>query len=625
MGLIASLCSLFERDTIHQHDKRPPIARCALATCAAVVILGHSDFLHSLNTMRGLFTASLGLAAIGAIGLILVRVLRRATWIESCRGWTSSAVFSLAMFSIIVALKLATGWPMLVGILIGIASLASIAFVSATAPKRKNSLSLVTYLACAASLTFMAYAKAPPSNDKKNDLPDVLLVTIDTLRADHVGCYGYQSGSTPTLDAIASEGFLFEDAVSNAVVTGPSHMTILSGLLTSQHGAMKNGTKFPAGMTNLADTLSNYGYRTAAFVSGWTLNDDMTGLASHFDYYDDDLSRVRWIRDDAFDLQLIRFLAQVSQGLGKEWHGNDRPAAATNERLFNWLSRNHDTPTFTWLHYFDPHLPYEAPAPFDRMHAPNYKGPANGLWYKLGSAQRSVIANDQSNMNHMLALYDGEISYADQQLGRVLAFLKKRKLDDNLLLVVTSDHGESMGEHDIFFGRQLYEPSLRVPLMMKLPGVTPPANRVSQQVSLVDVTPTILDALGIKNMPPMTGRSLMPLILGLETATDIPALATRVSHDGKPYTQWSVRQSKKKLIWKSRRWINFVRHPESTSLFDLREDPKELLDLAESNEDLLHTFMQTLQSFRSAPIQQGRQSKLKEDIERLKALGYIGD
>ncbi len=560
-----------------------------------------------------------------AIGFVVVRLLRNFNWIENRRAWSSSTVISLAVFSILVALKLSAGWPMLVGLITGMLCLATTVFVSTTVYKHRSILCIASYVACAASLTVMAYAKSPFTDKEKANLPNVLLVTIDTLRADHVGCYGYESASTPTLDAIASQGCLFEDAVANAVVTGPSHMTILSGLLTSQHGAMRNGTKFPSTMPNIADTLSGKGYRTAAFVSGWTLNDAMTGLASHFDHYDDGLSRVRWIRDEAYDLQLIHFLAKVGQGYGKSWQGNDRPAIATNDRLFNWLSSNDDTPIFTWLHYFDPHLPYEAPAPFDRMHDPNYKGPANGLWYKLGSDQRSVIANNQRNMKHLLALYDGEISYADQQLGRVLEFLKKKNLDDNLLLIVTSDHGESMGEHDIFFGRQLYEPSLRVPLIMKLPGITSPAGRVSQQVSLVDITPTILDALGIKDAPPMTGRSLIPLIAGQETSSDIPAIATRVSHDGKPYTQWSVRQSKKKLIWRSSRWINFFHQPESKRLFDLSHDPDELRNLSNSNEDLLHPLMQILQSFRMAPIQQGRQSHLKEDIERLKALGYVGD
>ncbi len=625
MGLIASLCSLFDSGLPHQHDKRPCIARCALAIYVAMLLLGHGNFLHTLTSLRGLFTTFMGIAAACAIGIIIVRMLRNITWLENHRVWIKLNVAALSSLSIIVALTISTGWPMTVGLVIGVSSVGSIVYSMVTSQRRSSSVNLVIYLASICSLGLMAYVKTPRHSQTKEDLPNILLVTIDTLRADHVGCYGYESGSTPTLDAIADSGCLFEDAVSNAVVTGPSHMTILSGLLPSQHGSMRNGIKFPSTLPNLAYVLSTQGYRTAAFVSGWTLNDAMSGLASHFDYYDDDLSRVTWIRDEAFDLQPIRFLAHISRGLGKEWHGNDRPAGATNDRLFDWLNRNSDAPFFVWVHYFDPHLPYEAPAPYDRMHDPNYEGPANGLWYKLGASQRSAIATNPRHMKHMLALYDGEISYADKQLGHVLEYLRKRKLDEQLLLAVTSDHGESMGEHDIFYGRRLYEPSLRVPLIMQFPGLSLAASRVSRQVSLVDIAPTILDALGVKDTPPMTGRSLIPLMRNDETALDIPTIATRVSHEGKPYAHWSVRQSGKKLIWHSSKWVNFLYQPETVLLYDLRADPDELLDLAETQEDILLPLMQTLQSFRMAPIQQGRQSNLKEDIERLKALGYVGD
>jgi choline-sulfatase len=276
--------------------------------------------------------------------------------------------------------------------------------------------------------------------------PNLLLITLDTVRADHLGSYGGRIASTPTLDRIARDGVRFERAYSPTPLTLPAHASLLTGLQPPTHGLTDNGMRaqrFP--VPTLAERLQAEGYDTAAFVAAFVLN-SIHGLDRGFARYDDG-------PDEAGDVfELFRGTA---------------PAAERVDRLLEWLRQPRQQPFFAWLHLFDAHSPYLPPPGFETRYAANP--------------------------------YDGEIAYIDSQLARVLAFLEREALVDNTVVVVTADHGEGLGEHgEVTHGVFLYDATLRVPLLVHWRGRL--AARVeTAPAALVDLLPTLL---GLLDMPP---------------------------------------------------------------------------------------------------------------------------
>jgi arylsulfatase A-like enzyme len=307
----------------------------------------------------------------------------------------------------------------------------------------------------AGALTFavagMAWASAP----ERPTSTSVLLVTLDTTRADHLGCYGAAFAATPNLDELAREGVRFDEAISPTPLTLPSHASIFTGMVPRRHGVRDNAL-FRLGEKPdvLAGVLGRHGYTTAAFVSSVVL-DRITGLDRGFEVYDD---TVRVGARSAFDYR-------------------ERAAIQTNDTVLRHLD-GLEEPFFLWVHYFDPHLPYVPPEPF-RGRFPGRP-------------------------------YDGEIAFMDQQLGRLLDAVRKRTA--SLLVVVAGDHGESLGEHgEDAHGVFLYRATQRVPLIVAGPGV-PRGRVVPGRTGLVDVAPTLLDLLGLPPLHGVDGRSLVPLL-----------------------------------------------------------------------------------------------------------------
>jgi choline-sulfatase len=295
---------------------------------------------------------------------------------------------------------------------------------------------------------------APPAVGRGANL---LLVTIDTLSAERVGCYGYDRAQTPRIDGLAQEGLLFERALTVAPLTLPSHTSLLTGLYPLHHGVRDNGI-FRAGdsLETLAEALGAEGYATGAFVSAHVL-EGFYGLAQGFDTYDD------------------------SFGASMAGPNLERPADRTTERALAWLgTAAADKPWFAWVHLFDPHVPYLPPARF----------PARAT----GDAS---------------ARYDAEVTFADEQLGRLLDSLEASGQAERTLVVVTSDHGESFGQHDEpTHGFFVYDAVMRVPLVMRFPPLGQ-GRRVSGQVSLVDIFPTVLEILLGDAPGELDGRSLL--------------------------------------------------------------------------------------------------------------------
>src|SRR5215475_3630748 len=278
--------------------------------------------------------------------------------------------------------------------------------------------------------------------------PNLLLVTIDTLRPDHLHCYGYDQIQTPSIDSLASDGIRFEQAYTPIPITLPSHTVMLTGTYPMMSGMHDfSGNVLSQAQPTLATVLKAQGYDTGAVIAAAVL-DRRFGLNRGFDFY-----------YDHFDFSR---LAETNLDL------MERPASQVVDQALTWLAKPRTKPFFLWMHFYDPHHPYKPPAPFNERYKAN--------------------------------LYDGEIAYADSQLGRLLDYLKKRALYDRTLIVLAGDHGEGLGEHgEKTHGFFIYNSTLHVPLIIKpVAGTKVAAKLLSTQVSLVDLMPT---TLGLVNAP----------------------------------------------------------------------------------------------------------------------------
>jgi len=386
----------------------------------------------------------------------------------------------------------------------------------------------------------------------------IVVVSIDTLRADHVGVYGASTAETPALDALASEGARFETAFSPAPLTLPSHATLLTGSDPPQHGVRHNGLfRLPAGVVPLAEHLRAHGFATAAFVSAFVL-DSRFGLDRGFDVYDDHLG----------------LLSLAGAGPGS------RRGDRTVDAALAWLERAPER-FLLWVHLYDPHAPYDPPAPFSERH----------------SGQP----------------YDGEIAFADAQLARLRAAFAER-WTVGTLWVVTADHGESLGEHrEDTHSYGVYDATQRIPLIMAGPGVARGA-LVMGIAALADVAPTALDLAGLPPLPFASGSSLAAALCGNgpspRGAAWVETLATQLDMGWSPLL--GVRTARHK----------YVRAPEP-ELYDLASDPRELSNLAASRPELV-AELDALVTERAAgrPVAPNFAPDAEERA-RLEALGYL--
>jgi choline-sulfatase len=373
--------------------------------------------------------------------------------------------------------------------------------------------------------------------------PNVILITIDTLRRDHVSCYEGARAQTPAIDALAAEGVRFDAAEAGCPLTLPSHASMLTGLDACRHGLRDNlGHALPArssrAFATLPEILTDAGYATAAFVSGATL-DAVYGLDSGFDVYSDP------------DRPDQRGAVHLAERRGDE----------TTQAARAWLDArpgSDDRPLFLWVHYFDPHAPYEAPYPHDDGET---------------DAER----------------YAGEVAYADAQVARLLADLRERGILDDAVVILLSDHGEGLGEHgERTHGHLLHEATLAVPLILKAPGVTAGAV-VEQVVRTTDLLPTILALLGLPPAEDIDGRDLGPLWAGSDEGPPASYAESMYSYRECGWAQQSsLRAGRLKLIDAGPR----------RQLFDLAADPREEDDLAADMPDRVEAMMDVLRRIR---------------------------
>jgi choline-sulfatase len=387
--------------------------------------------------------------------------------------------------------------------------------------------------------------------------PNVLLVTVDTLRADHVGCYGDPAAATPVLDALAARGVRFATAIAHAPLTAPSHASILTGLLPLGHGVRDNGSfVLPSSPTTVAEVFHAAGYRTAAFVSGFPL-DHRFGFARGFDTYDDRLQRGRDPRRAAYV---------------------ERTAADVTRAAVDWI-RSAPAPWFAWVHYFDPHAPYEPPADLARRFASSP--------------------------------YDGEVAYVDRELGRLLAAAEPGP--PGTIVLVTSDHGESLGEHgEATHGVFVYDATLRVPWIMAGPGL--PRGRVAPVVARgIDVAPSLLDYARLRVPRAMLGRTLRAAADG-RPMEDAPAYAESLFC--KLNLGWAELHA-----WRTARW-KLIEAPRP-ELYDLEVDPGEKRDVSAARGDEARTLRAALQGALAATPPEASAAPDRAALERLRTLGYV--
>jgi arylsulfatase A-like enzyme len=315
--------------------------------------------------------------------------------------------------------------------------------------------------------------------------PNFILISIDSLRADHVGAYGYSRATTPHIDALAEESIVFENAVSTTSWTLPAHISMLTSRFSEAHGVTAAGDSLADSAITLPEILQENGYATAAVVSGPFLNRRF-GFSQGFDIYDDETVSFAEINDS-------------HQGI---------TSPLTHERALEILNHVAGEPFFLFLHYWDVHYDYAPPPPFDEMFDPDYSGSVSGNGFiRNDEIHRGM---DPRDLEHVVALYDGEIAFTDSYLGELFAELKRLELWDNTLIVLTSDHGDEFFEHGNKGHRNtLYGELLDVPLIVKLPQQRRSGERLGNLAGIVDIAPTMLEVAGLPPLAGANGESLL--------------------------------------------------------------------------------------------------------------------
>jgi arylsulfatase A-like enzyme/Flp pilus assembly protein TadD len=404
------------------------------------------------------------------------------------------------------------------------------------------------------------------------EAPNIVFITVDTTRADRMGFLGNRHGLTPNLDVLARQGIVFERAYSQAPLTPVSHATIFTGTYPQFHTVTDFGRPLPALLPYLPDILQKSGYHTAAFIGSLILDPNASvapGFDRGFSFFDAGF-HVKRDRDDS------------------RYGTVERRGGEVVAHAISWLNKNHQPPFFIWVHLYDPHAPYDPPPPYDKR----FSDP-----------------------------YEGEIAYADASLGKLFSYLRQRGLYEHTLIVMMSDHGESLGAHgESMHGIFLYDETLRVPLLFKLPAELLARRRVSSRVRLVDVAPTLLSMLSLPLPPTFQGESLVALMKGSPKATnDLPAYAeTDYPHRA---FGWSALRS-----LRTGKYL-FVRAPKR-ELYDQSQDQSAAHNLEASSPAVSGTLETQVDNFHDQTSSYHEKSPpaglSSEQAENLSALGYVG-
>jgi choline-sulfatase len=405
------------------------------------------------------------------------------------------------------------------------------------------------------------------------EAPNIIFITVDTTRADRMGFLGSKRGLTPNLDVLARQGVVFERAYSQAPLTPVSHATIFTGTYPQFHTVTDFGHPLPSLLPYVPEILKKSGYHTGAFVGSLIL-DPKASMAPGF--------------DRGFEVFEAGFHPKHGPEEGR-YDTVERRAGDVVQRAINWLTKNRPSPFFIWVHLYDPHAPYDPPAPYDTR----FKDP-----------------------------YDAEIAYADASLGKLFTYLRQRGLYERSLIMMMSDHGESLGAHgEAMHGIFLYDETIHVPLLFKLPGAVLAGRRVSSRVRLLDIAPTLLSMLSLPLAPTFQGESLVPLMKAnaKDGDADLPAYAeTDYPHRAFGWSALRALRSGKYL---------YIRAPKP-ELYDEVQDKGGQRNLAGTSPAVAGTLLSQLNSLRektsSSRGDKPEQTLTAEQSEKLAALGYAG-
>lgn len=436
---------------------------------------------------------------------------------------------------------------------------------------------------------------------------NVLLITVDTLRADRTSPYGDTQSRTPTMARLAAEGTLFENAMSPMQMTRPSHDSLFTSLYPRDHGVVNNKIPLDARFTSLAEVMRDAGHATAAFTAVKLLAPG-SGLERGFDHFDPP-TRAR-----------------------------TRPAHEVVDAALSWLGeRPKDRPFFVWIHLFDPHTPYAPPAAFlpQAGTEPGGEFDSASVEALIELAQENGGDLPRAAVERAEALYRGDIEYADAQLGRVVSGLEREGLLERTAIAFTADHGECF-ENGIYFEHSdcLYEGSARIPLIFRMPGRVAAGERRGEVVEILDVAPTLLSLVGVERPEPFLGRDLFdtgeppreaaylqhPLYSNTGAKNRAVRRLSRVM--GEPTRPLIVREEL--LGVRTREW-KYLRHGDAEELFDLARDPKESRNVAADHPEVVMRLRSQLDQWSEAHPQHHSEVEMINDEMRatLEALGYL--
>lgn len=460
------------------------------------------------------------------------------------------------------------------------------------------------------------------------DSPNVIMLVMDTVRADHLSLYGYKRPTSPNLERLAPEFLVCRNAISSAPWTVPSHASLFTGLYPYSHGARSflpqnvrtgnwsNVFTLDPKWTTLAELLGQRGYLTAGLVSNPYLS-PYSGLNQGFQRY-----RFQTNRNFLLPLRCQWLMKRV---FGHRWRATfDKPQLSAwqlNRRIERWLDLHGDRPFFLFVNYMDAHLPHHAPPPFctafpGHLHGFQFNRPFEAT---IMGRERPVKVDEVA---HLHALYDGSIQYLDHHLGRLLDGLRRRGLYEKSLIVLLSDHGEYFGEHALLeHSKDVYEPAMAVPLLVRFPGGKP-SGEVTARTHLIDVMPTILSVLGVEVPPQARGEDLREVnegrtLLGENYFARVKDLRQAYGHRFR-----RVRQAVYQGRWK------YIHSTDGSSeLYDLDADPREFSNLILDRPEVAEPLRQWLEEQLAAELPADETSRpLEVDEEtrsRLEALGYI--
>ena len=449
-----------------------------------------------------------------------------------------------------------------------------------------------------------------------DDKPNVILITMDTTRADHLSCYGYHKRTTPHLDNWAKECAVFSNAYATSPWTLPSHASLFTALYPAMHGAhysweAMNSTNWPVSLAErhktLAEILHDQGYRTAGVVGGF-LCKAILGLNQGFEHYDDELIFITHDLEHYMLFRILNIWIPLNTVAARWGLDGSRIASQINDRVFPLLETYAGTPFFLFINYYDPHAPYLPPDEYYRL---------------FSEDAGESVGKGAHDKNNDVACYDGEIAYLDYHLGQLFEKLKSLDIYDNTMIIVTADHGEFFGEHGLWFhSHELYNEVIQIPLMIKYPASSAKKGVYGKKVSLVDIMPTILNVLKIPLVENVQGNDLFS-----DTSRVIAEIYRHkdpAKEEGAPL----VRELKA-LVLDNYKYIK--EYPEAGNghdeLYDIDNDPQELSNLINllpgKAEEMAQTLMDALSHNGMDHSENKQVEPDRRDVEALRALGYL--